>query len=211
MTTAHGTTLNTDEELLVSTERALRAPVAVLRVLVEGAGTEFRRRASRELDRVERAAEDMARVARPREMRPVRATVGELVRSVRESMDADERRRCHFVVDAPALELKIDGRMLTRALVRAASERLEERDGAELMVHAHADATSATFSLIDVEPPTGDSLASVDPKTLGETLLLRDVARLGGRAALHRAGSHRCAVVVLPLDGSAAHSPGGSA
>ncbi|MEL6429339.1 MAG: hypothetical protein AAFR54_09180, partial [Planctomycetota bacterium] len=155
------------------------------------------------IDRVERAAADMARVAHPRELRPVHATMAEIVRAVRESLDVSERRRCHFVVDAPGLVLETDGRLLARALVRAAADRLERREDAELMVHAHADADSATFSLIDATPPSGDALAQVPAATLAETLLVRDAARLGGRAALHCAGDHRCAVVVLPLDPAA--------
>lgn len=195
-----------DDALFVDAERALRGPLGVLRVLFEGVEPSLRRRATREVDRAERAAGDLARLVRPRELRAVQTTLAEIVRSTREGLDAAERQRCHVAVDAAETPLHLDGRILVDALVRSMAERLSRSDRGELMLHAHADENSATLNLIDTEPPSVRSVVAIDPSTrtsVAHTLLLRDVERIGGRASVHVAGDHQCSVIVVPSAGRA--------
>lgn len=198
---------DSEVNLLIEAERALRAPISVLRMLIEGGDSELRERAVRELNHIEQRARDLTDLAHPRATRSIPTTTAEVARSMRESLDVSQRRRCHFVVDSPDETLFVDPRILTRALVRSASQRLDHDTRSELLVHMHSQEESVTISLVDTDPPPASS--SVDegpeaPETLHEMLLVRDVERLGGRAQLHRVGEHRCAVVILPKLGSSA-------
>jgi len=74
------------------------------------------------------------------------------------------------------------------------------------MVHAHVDGGFANFNLVDTPDETelAALLAEGEASTsLAEDLLVRDVERLGGTVALRATGAHRCAIISLPLTGSA--------
>lgn len=194
----------------IAAERALRAPIATLRLLLEGARAADGavdlaavERMIAQLDQVERAARDLASWSRPRALRSVRATVGEIVHSVRASLDQAERNRVHFDTEARRTELRTDGRLLADALRRCLVERLEASPDDEVMLHAHADEREATFSIVDVAPAPDleDVLAAGgdEPEGVAESLFVRDVERLGGRATVLHTGAHRCALAVVPV------------
>jgi len=194
----------------IAAERALRAPIASLRLLLEGAraadGAVDRAAFERmivELDHIESAARDLASWSRPRELRTVRATVGEIVHSVRASLDQVQRNRVHFDTEARGTELRTDGRLLADALRRCLVERLEGSPDDEVMLHAHADEREATFSIVDAAPAPDleEVLASGgdEPEGVAESLFVRDVERLGGRATVLHTGAHRCALAVVPV------------
>lgn len=194
----------------IAAERALRAPIASLRLLLEGAraadGAVDRAAFERmivELEHVERAALDLASWSRPRALRTVRATIGELVHSIRASLDRCDRQRVHFEIEARSTALRTDGRLLADALRRCLLERLESAPGEDVMLHAHADEHEATFSIVDVAPAPGldEVLASGGdaPVGIAESLFVRDVERLGGRATVLHTGAHRCALAVVPV------------
>lgn len=198
-----------EARLTRATSRALKAPLGALRVLLEGAWASgessaalpFVTRALEEVRRAEDAADDLCRWILPRDLHPTACTLGEIVQSLRESLDIAHRKRCHVVADGPTDQpLLIDGRMVVSSIARVIVDRLDDAHrapGAELMLHVHADADRATLNLIDADAPAvGET--SDGPRTLADALLERDIQRVGGTARMHESNGHRCLMVTVP-------------
>jgi hypothetical protein len=212
--------------LTLATERELRSPLRALRLLLEGrrgtltalterafADRDLIDRALRELGRAERAAADLVQWTAPRETRAVRCTLGEIVDSLAASLDRDVRARCHFVVEDADARLLTDGRLVAESFSRTIEDLIDpsRHDSNEAMVHAHADESLATISLVEgaSEGASEIDLEAVDlTPTLAEVLLERDLSEMGARVSLHGTGGHRCCVVVLPRSDAGAGSDG---
>lgn len=194
-----------DRALTLATERRLRAPLAALRVLLEGArgrktdglDAGFADRAIEALEAAEQAALDLVAWTSPRSPRIAPATLAEVCHSMLALLNHDHRGRVELAVDDAEAGLQTDARMLVEALVNVARERISavSGDGVALMVHAHADDALATISLVDASEATGDPTAG---QTVAEALLAREIHRLGGRASIHENEGHRCSVIVVP-------------
>lgn len=188
--------------------RALRAPLRALRVAFEGLRggpeSDLAGRALSELQRAERAALDLVASCHERPLRPVSCSASEVITSLRAVLDLEDRHRCYLVLDGDDAAMSTDGRLLVDALERAIHARLEHVSA--VMVHAHVDGGFANFNLVDT--PNETELAALLAEgeactSLAEDLLVRDIERLGGTVALRATGAHRCAIISLPLTGSA--------
>lgn len=210
--------VSTERSATLATERALKAPLGALRVLLEGARQgagstptlPFIDRALEALISAESAAQDLVAWTAPRSLRITPATVGEIVESVSTTMSPALRSRCHLVVDNEDVALRTDARQLVEAFARSVQRCLVEAPTGELMIHAHADDEWATFSFIDAPSdtavahsqengPAGLELGTEAAPALADMLLKRDVERVGGRLSIHETGGHRCCVAVVPL------------
>lgn len=200
--------------VMLTTERALLAPLGALRIAIEGARSKRKALPATFLDRAleavtdaSQAASDMMAWAHPRPLRPVPCSVGELVSSLRLTLSPDLDARCHFLVEGAAAPLFLDGRLVVTGLERSIRRRLDPARRpatAELMVHAHVEDGMATVSIIDTAAGnhldvSAESL-SQGAEALADALLTRDCERIGGRVSIHETGSHRCMVVVFPAD-----------
>ncbi|MFT5733016.1 MAG: hypothetical protein ACJAZN_000260 [Planctomycetota bacterium] len=188
--------------------RALRSPLASLRVIIEGyrasdseTCSTFADRALEEIDRAEAAAHDVLAWSMPRSLRSTPTTLAEIVQSLRSSLGAADCRRTHFVLEQESTALDTDAPLLVECLARSLSHAYRDAGAQpyEVMVHVHASADTATFSFIR----TGEAAATSDQAlarlSLSEALLRASVLRLDGKTSIHDAEGHRCSVVKLPL------------
>ena len=200
--------------VLLMTERALRGPLGALRVAIEGTRRSgqalphaFLDRALDTITDIEHAAADLIAWAHSRPVRPVSSSVGELVSSLRQTLDADTEARCHFIVEGAGTPLFLDCRLVVTALERSIRRRLasaRQPGLAEVMIHVHVEDNWTTISLIDgdAEPELNvvREAASDNAEALADALLARECERLGGRVSIHETGGHRCMVVVVPSE-----------
>lgn len=188
-------------------ERALRAPLGALRVMLEGLRSDgpparlLLDRALHEVDRVDAAASDFFAWSSERPVRSTPCTMAELVSSLRTTLDTDDRARCHLVLEGDDTQLLTDGRLLVDALARSIRHRLAAVT--EVMVHAHVEDDRASFTVVDA-PDKGDLIDLLEhdaasPTSLADELLARDLGRLGGTVSQRATGAHRCLVIGLPL------------
>lgn len=193
--------------IALGASRELRAPLASLRVLLEGQRRNkipqvapFTDRAIQEIERAEAAAHDLMAWSNPRNLRAIPTTLSEIVESLRSTLSQADRRRTHFVVEQGETALFTDAPLLVESFERCLrhSFRAAPAESAEIMVHVHAAADDASFSFVhtNTEPtPAGErSLPS-----LADALLRESVLRLGGKASEHNTEGHRCSVITLPL------------
>lgn len=190
-------------------QRAVRGPLAALRAVLEGQRHRqaFVDRALGELAAVEHAVDDLWRWASPAPLRRTSCALAELVATVRGGLDEAERARLWLIVEQGEVALHTDGTLLVATLRRFVRASLNQA-GREVLLHAHADADSATLSVVDdvTDGAEGAELgggeARVDlPLLLGR----RDVARLGGTCTVHHTTpQHRCIVLRFPRQGASA-------
>lgn len=196
-------------DIAIGAGRELRSPLAALRVLLEGtrAGVTitsgFADRALEEIDRAEAAAHDVVAWTMPRSLRSTRATLGEIVQSLKEALSPADRRRTHFVLEQENSTLESDAPLIVEVFERSLRHLYREPGAgdAEVMVHVHASDDDATFSFIQTGggAMVSDAANGTELPTLADALLRASVARLGGRTSIHDAEGHRCAVITIPL------------
>jgi hypothetical protein len=199
--TATGTS-EADERVALAehVQRAVRGPLSALRMVLEGRRAEepFADRALEDLVHVEDAVDDLYRWTSPAPLRRTSTSLADLVASLRAGLDEHERERLWVIVERGGHSLVTDAPLLVATLRRFVRASLN-RDGREVLVHAHADDDSATLSVVD-DPPAellgGDSAQRLDlPLMLGR----RDIARLGGTCSVHHTTPrHRCIVLRFP-------------
>lgn len=192
-------------------QRAVRGPLAALRTVLEGqrpshalsdawpAAPQFGlERALDELAAVESAVNDLWRWTVPAAVRRTRCSLMDVVANLRGGLDDGERKRVWVIVEQGAAALHTDGGLLVSTMRRFVRASLA-RDTRELLVHAHAEADSATLAIVD-DPPDGALAPGAEPP-LDLPLMLgrRDIVRLGGTCTVHHTSPrHRCIVLRFP-------------
>jgi len=181
-------------------QRAVKGPLASLRMVLEGQRQRVPAvdRALGDLGAVEEAVDDLWHWTMPTPVRLTECTLAELVARLHAGLDECERARLWLVVEQGDVTLHTDGELLVATLRRFVRASLN-RDGRELLLHAHAEADTATLSVVD-DPPE-DAALDPDHERLDLPLLMgrRDVARLGGTCTVHHATpKHRCIVLRFP-------------
>lgn len=194
-----------DPRLGAAIERDLRRPLAAVRAILDTLCDELApsqreplRAALEGLADVDRAAEALEDIVRPRALAPLPCTLGELVRGAWAALPPAHRERVWLAIEDAEHPVHVDGPVLVRALA-ALLEDACASPRREVLVHAHEKADAVAIAIVDDLGDDRSNLAKAGAREpIGLQLARRDLRRLGGDLEfLECTARHRTTLVRL--------------